>query len=300
VVVRVVIVGALRPDEGSLDSVAAAVRYGVEVTQAVPGASPWHLRPVAGWKKPIWLPDWAHLSWMAWPQIVWMLSKELVRRLRRAELFPAWSGVRAAMDLQVLTATKADLIHFDCRAAAGRYANLSTLLGLPCVVTCGCDEIEAAQGPPVQGRYPPGPLPDLGLATAVHCASLALASAVEAMGVAKEKVRVIRPPVDTERFKVADQLAHEGVLRLLYVGPFSWRQGLEYVLLGVRKALDGGAQLRFRMLGAGPDRQRIQFCVLDLGIGDAVTLAEAADGVQTRAALDHPGGHEPRTDSDRE
>lgn len=61
----------------------------------------------------------------------------------------------------------------------------------------------------------------------------------------------------------------------LSAGPLDWRFGGEYVLLALRALRDEGIRVRWRVVGIGPDRERLLFGVRDLGLEDQVELVRA-------------------------
>jgi glycosyltransferase involved in cell wall biosynthesis len=59
---------------------------------------------------------------------------------------------------------------------------------------------------------------------------------------------------------------------VLTVGALSWDLGLEYAICAVAEARRRGAAMRYDIVGAGPDRERVVYTAMDVGVEDAVRL----------------------------
>jgi len=79
--------------------------------------------------------------------------------------------------------------------------------------------------------------------------------------------------LDTERFRDAGRAPGEpGRVRLLSVARLNHSKGHRYALAAMRRVLDEGFDLRYILVGEGPDRAHVEHEVRELGISDRVEL----------------------------
>jgi len=110
-------------------------------------------------------------------------------------------------------------------------------------------------------------------ASAVHCVSEAIKQEAVKYGLDPGKAWVIRPAVDPDVFRPAgSSRTGEGLVNIATIASPIWSKGYEYVLQAVRMVLDQGYQVRFHIVGDGPERQRVVYTVHDLDLEDAVVL----------------------------
>jgi len=93
------------------------------------------------------------------------------------------------------------------------------------------------------------------------------------LGLDPAKARVIRPAVDPTEFRARSSAREDDQpTRVVSVGTLLWLKDLEHALVGFRRAVDQGADLRFDVVGDGPDLQHVRYTVDDLGLSDRVSL----------------------------
>lgn len=85
---------------------------------------------------------------------------------------------------------------------------------------------------------------------------------------------VISPAVDCSHF---DASAHEpsrsgDVLQLVSVGRLHWKKGYEFALQAIRRLLDAGIALEYRIIGSGPFEGAVRTAIADLELSEFVTL----------------------------
>jgi len=120
----------------------------------------------------------------------------------------------------------------------------------------------------------------------VHCVSDAIVSDAVELGMAPAKARIIRPAVDPGGFPLRTSRGADGPVHVVGTGTLIWRKDYEHALVAIRRAVDAGADLRFDLIGDGPDRAHLRFAIDDLGLGDRVRLlgrrspAEVAEALQ--------------------
>src|SRR5438094_280020 len=110
-------------------------------------------------------------------------------------------------------------------------------------------------------------------AEAMHCVSEAILKEAEQLGLSREKAVVIRPAVDPEVFRPLESRLKPGSeFIVVTTGYLIWRKGMEYALSSIRKLRDRGVNVRFEIIGDGPERQRVLYTIHDLRLQDCVRL----------------------------
>jgi colanic acid/amylovoran biosynthesis glycosyltransferase len=71
-------------------------------------------------------------------------------------------------------------------------------------------------------------------------------------------------------------------LRLLSVGRLEWKKGHEHALVAVRRLLDDGVAVRYRIVGGGAHLEATAFARHQLGLDDVVDLVGAVDHAAVR------------------
>ena len=170
------------------------------------------------------------------------------------------------------TGRRWDVIYFPWIATAA-YLLPVTRLGMPVVVSCRGRQINIAPHNP-QRLELRNSLPEVfNRASAVHCVSEAIKQEAEKYGLDPKKAWVIRPAVDPEVFRPAESLGdRDGLVNIATTGSLIWRKGHEYALQAVRRVLDYGYQVRFHVVGDGPEKQRVVYTIQDLGLEGVVVL----------------------------
>lgn len=105
---------------------------------------------------------------------------------------------------------------------------------------------------------------------AYHCISQAILEQGKTFGLREEVARVIHPAVDPEFFTPPELLTLPTPLKVLMVGGLVWRKGYEYALLGIKHALEVDLPVELTIIGEGPDREKLEFLVQELGLEKVV------------------------------
>lgn len=178
-----------------------------------------------------------------------------------------------------------DLIYFPWNGGAISYLSLFEA-GLPVVVSCRGSQINVAPQSPAWKPSVDGLRETLVRANAVHCVSDDILNEAVQYGLDRAKARVIRPAVAPDFFTPDPASRPEGAFfNLVSTGSIIWRKGYEYALLATRALLDRGIPLRYRIIGDGPERARVQYTILDLGLQEHVELLGALSPEQVRMHL---------------
>lgn len=193
--------------------------------------------------------------------------------------------VRVLHDLAPLIGRDWDVLYFPWNSAAAAQLPLFELRK-PVVVSCRGAQLNIAPHNPRRRAEVARYFAALERAAVVHCVSNDLERIVGKKGIPREKVRVIRPAVDPSFFSPGSVTVNpEEGLRLVTTGSIIWRKGHESLLLALRALLDGGRRAHLRVIGDGPERQRLLYTISDLGLGDSVDLLGRQDETQVRDEL---------------
>jgi phosphatidylinositol alpha-1,6-mannosyltransferase len=119
-----------------------------------------------------------------------------------------------------------------------------------------------------------------------RCASAALAnsrntaSLLEGLGVSRDKIHVVYPAVDAERFhpgvdgsEVRRKYAGDGDVLLLSVGRLQRRKGHDIAIRAIAALRDALPRLRYVIAGDGEERARLEGLVAEHQVGDRVFFA---------------------------
>lgn len=196
------------------------------------------------------------------------------------------SKARRRLLLAPLLATKPDIIHFEFSGLAVDHLDLlGALRPAQLVVSCrGTAEKLRALLDPERAAALGEVFRTVDL---VHCVSEDMAEAVTALGAPAEKLFVNRPAVPVADFSgLADlRSAHDGPLRVLSVGRLHWLKGTDDGLRAVRRAVDAGQPVEYRIVGDGDDRDKLAFLIHQLGIEASVSLLGTATQAEVREQL---------------
>ncbi|MEZ5321577.1 MAG: glycosyltransferase family 4 protein [Microthrixaceae bacterium] len=229
------------------------------------------------------------------PLTPWRHPVDSTRRLRTmgvgtaARVLASASGGRskAAVLAAPLTAVRADLIHFEYSGIAVAYrAVLDRLRPARVVVSCrGSAELIR---PVVEPSRRAALVDTLRAADSIHCVSQHMAEHLRRMGVTPGKVFVNRPAVDVDTFARLHRATPRDTtqpLRILSVGRLHWCKALDDALAAVALTTAAGVPLRYRIVGAGPERERLAFLISQLGLADSVELVGPLPADAVRAEL---------------
>lgn len=98
------------------------------------------------------------------------------------------------------------------------------------------------------------------------------------MGVSRERIELIHPGVDTERFRpglpfqdLRDGLGlRQGAKLLLSVGRLNRRKGFDMVIRSLPKIVEAGIDVHYAIIGIGNDDEYLDNLALELGVTDRV------------------------------
>ena len=187
-----------------------------------------------------------------------------------------------------LVTAPVDIVHFEWNAQAASTDWLPDLLGVPFVVSCRGRQVNIVPNLP----GPEGNREELAetfsRAALVHGVCHDILREAETLGMAPEKGRVVYTSVDSDFFHptVRAGRAEGEPIRLLNVGVSMWRKGYEYLLLALREALDRGIDAQLDIVDFdGPERDRAQYTITDLGLEGKVNIVGTLTPEGVREAL---------------
>jgi colanic acid/amylovoran biosynthesis glycosyltransferase len=184
-------------------------------------------------------------------------------------------------------AVKTDIIHFEWNSAAMSFLPFWDLLDAKTVISCRGSQVHIAPLDPNRPQWAKDLKSTFVRATAVHCVSEAILKEAEHYGLDPKKAMVNRPAVDMEFFVPPLKRPESDTVRIVSVGSLIWRKGYEHALVSVNLLRNEGYRVSYEIIGDGPERQRILYTILDLGLEDCVTLTGSLSPDDVRARLQH-------------
>jgi colanic acid/amylovoran biosynthesis glycosyltransferase len=227
------------------------------------------------------------------PRRAWRLVAGIYRPVIPPRARSFWKDLGRLCTFLPVAGLSPDVVHFEWETAAVAYHALVGVWGCPVVVSCRGSGVSVyphlsalahhARGYPVVFEH----------CSAVHCVSEATRRTAVGLGVDPAKTSVIKPAVDSSRFKPSRWDREVDILRVISVGELRWPKGHEYALHAVRLALDAGVPVAFEVIGgeAPPitgvpsERPRLRYAIDDLGLNGRAVLHGATDHEQVVAAL---------------
>lgn len=210
-----------------------------------------------------------------------------VRTLRRWG--PGARSLRAALQAAPVAATRPDVVHVSFSPIAVELDDALCLLdaGTSVVVSC------RGSGELVRPTLVPGAAAalgeTLGRAAAVHVVADAVGDVVRSLGVPEERVHLIRPAVDLERFtpRSGTRRADDDPGPLVVsVGRLHWVKDQATLLRAFADLRRRHSAARLVLVGDGPEREALVFLVDQLGLVDAVELTGSVPPDRVRELLD--------------
>lgn len=178
-----------------------------------------------------------------------------------------------------------DVIYFPWNSAA--VENLPIFdLGIPAVVSCRGAQVNIAPHNPERFAILEGLKQTFQKAALIHCVCEAIQREAAKYGLEPQKGVVINPSVDADFFSPVEfSRKEDSILRIVSTGALIWRKGYEYALLAIRRLIDETIQVRYEIIGDGPERQRILYTIQDLGLEKQVVLRGRLKPGDVRKAL---------------
>jgi glycosyltransferase involved in cell wall biosynthesis len=205
---------------------------------------------------------------------------------RRARARYGWTtrAAVAAAHAAPILATEPDIIHVGFSGIGVSLADVWPLVGdVPLVVSCrGSAELVQPLLDPTRGPA----LRRLFERTAiVHVVAAAVGDAVVALGADPDRVRIVRPAVDLDRWKVRAPVDLDGPVRLVSVGRLVPAKGLDDLFAAVAALRARGLDVTLTVIGDGPHRDPLRLRAARSGLEGVVDLVGSRTPDQVAAAL---------------
>lgn len=97
------------------------------------------------------------------------------------------------------------------------------------------------------------------------------------LGCPADKIRILRSGVDLSAFDYRGPRGLHTPVRLVSIGRLAPTKGIEYALDAIRRLLDEGVVLEYRIAGNGPRRQELEDKAAQLGLESVVEFEGAVD-----------------------
>jgi colanic acid/amylovoran biosynthesis glycosyltransferase len=203
------------------------------------------------------------------------------RVLAAARGRPAAEAARRLLAGSRLAALRPDLIHFQFGLDALGTTWMGDVAGCPLVVSLRGYDVNYA------GLDQPGYFDEVWeRVDALHCLGEDMWQRALRRGCPPDMPHGLIPPaVDTTRFVPGPRQPRDGPTVILTVGRLHWKKGYEYALLAVRRLVDAGVDLEYRVVGDGPHADAVRACVHDLGLADHVRLLGAVPPATVQAEM---------------
>ncbi|MGN6695592.1 MAG: glycosyltransferase family 4 protein [Aquihabitans sp.] len=208
---------------------------------------------------------------------------QVARRARARYGWTSRAAVAAAHAAPIL-ATEPDIIHVGFSGIGVSLADVWPLVGdVPLVVSCrGSAELvqpllDPARGPALHRLFERTEI--------IHVVAAAVGDAVVALGADPDRVRIVRPAVDLDRWKVRPPIDSDGPLRLVSVGRLVPAKGLDDLFAAVAVLRDRGVDVTLTVIGDGPHRDPLRLRAARSGLDGVVDLVGSRTPDDVAAAL---------------
>lgn len=108
--------------------------------------------------------------------------------------------------------------------------------------------------------------------SAFHAISESTRDDLVARGIGRDRIAVIHPGVDAERYRPDPSLDRSDPPSFLYVGRLKRYKGVEFAIRALALVHREAPTVRLDIAGSGDDRPRLEALAADLGLGDTITF----------------------------
>lgn len=225
--------------------------------------------------------DWTERHGIAWvddlvrrtPRTIARVALVRSGRTSVAALQPSRLVVGTRRSRERLFGADWDVVYAPWINALTDHLDFLGALSAPVVTSCRGTLITIAPWDPSRLAHRDALRQVFDCARIVHCVSQAIVRDAAALGLDPFKARVIPPAVDPLTFEpLAGHAASGAAVHVVGVGSLTWTKDYEHALRSVRVAVDSGADVRFDIIGDGPDRQHLEFAIDDLDLAGRVRL----------------------------
>lgn len=220
---------------------------------------------------------------------LWVVIKSALVSPR--ETYSVWSftksyrswvvRLRQTQKLLPLVSVHSDIYHFEFGIYAAEYLDFLKFCQQPCMVSFrGADiDIHPHWNPELKQRY----REVIQHADRIHCVSEAIADTVAKYG-DRRKIFINRPSIDASFFSPVASSKRDPNL-IVSIARLKWKKGLTYALLAISQLVPKFPNLRYIIVGNGPDTEELRFYSFDLGIQDHVEFYGWAESEKIKEIL---------------
>lgn len=181
-----------------------------------------------------------------------------------------------------------DIVHFEFSGLAIYYRDVISLLEVKRFLV-SCRGAEEQTKPYVDKQRISDLTRTFACMDKIHCVSYKLASQIQPYCNDANKIFINHPSIDVSQFRrklVESTYDYKGI-SMVSVGRLDWRKGYEYALQAVRLLLEKGHNgLIYRIIGGGPEYEKLIFEVHDLGLASHVEFLGALNKGEVIAQLE--------------
>lgn len=209
-----------------------------------------------------------------WVETARLLAGDAAARHRGAALRP---DLRRHHGLLPVAAGGYDIVHFEFSGIAAVMVDALPLLR-PARLSVSCRGA-AEQIAPHRDRDRAARLERVfAEVDLIHCVSADMAEIVRGFGAPAERIVVNRPAVDTARWHGVGRVdpdvrgTAERPLRVVSVARLHWKKAFDDAIRAVADARRAGLQVRYRIVGEGPEREKLLYLRHSQGMEEEIEL----------------------------
>lgn len=218
---------------------------------------------------------------------VWSIFYDCLRYRRK----DWYKSVKPLIDLEFLTSNQPDLIYFSYSVLAVDFNNVLNELknrNIRMMVSCrGTSENVKPLIMPERKKVLVDVLEKMDL---VHCVSQAMVMRLSTYGYRSNNVFVNYPSVDTEYFQKdvnnREQSGHDHII-ILSTGRLHYIKGYIHALEGIKKLIEEGFNVEYRIVGSGPEWEFLSFYVEDNDLGNCVRFLQTLSPIEVKQQLNN-------------
>ena len=214
---------------------------------------------------------------------LWKSPKDIYRFWKVARQYGTWPlRLKSMRNLLGFAGLQSDVVHFEYGHIAVQYIDYVKSIETPSVVSFRGADINFF--PIIKEDLNELYRQVIKHVDRVHCVSKPIARKVAQLG-GGQKIFVNHPSIDASFFKPSSFSAKEPHL-IVSVARLMWKKGLNYALLAMAQLIPEFPDLRYVIVGDGPNKDELLFYIHDLGLQNHVQLYGQASEDEVKNILD--------------